>query len=249
MKKIVFALTILAAGVNASYAQKPAVVTSNEAGWQKIGEITASFKHQEESIVVLGADEFTAIKLKVKDAPLHIHRLQVFYESGDMEEIQVANDMQKGSETRTINLKHPDRDINKVAFSYRTDANAKGEKADVELYGLKTGQPKGDDAYRNDKGETPGEAVGNATERTGNEIKKDADEAGQDIKDESKEAGNNVSEAAAKVIANIKDQRHADKVGPNGETIFIDNHGAYYYIDNGGNKVSITAVQMKDKKK
>jgi hypothetical protein len=250
MRKIVFVLVILlAAGVNALFAQKPAVVATNEPGWHKVGEITANFKNQNESIVVLGADEFTAIKLKVKDAPIHIQRLQVFYESGDMEEIDVAAELQSGSETRSVNLKYPGKDINKVAFAYRTVSNAKGDKAQVELYGLKTDQPKGGDAYRNDKGETPGDRVNNAAENTGNEIKEDADDAGQNIKDESRETGNRVSEAAAKVMATITDQRHADKVGPHGETIFIDNHGAYYYIDNDGNKVSVTKMQLKDKKK
>jgi hypothetical protein len=102
-----------------SYAQKPAVVSSNEEGWQHIGQVTASFKMQNESIAVLGADEFSAIKLKVSEAPLHIERLQVFYESGDMEEIDVRSDISAGNESRVIKLKHPDRDINKLLLPTR----------------------------------------------------------------------------------------------------------------------------------
>jgi hypothetical protein len=113
----VFAVAASAIFGNA-FGQKPSVVTDNEPGWRKIGETTASFKSQNESIHVIGADEFAAIKLKVTDAPLEITRLQVFYESGDMEEIDVRNKLQAGSETRTFNLKHADRDISKVAFTY-----------------------------------------------------------------------------------------------------------------------------------
>lgn len=67
----------------------------------------------------------------------------MFYESGDMEEINVASKIAANKETRVIKLKHPDRDIRKVTFSYKTERNAAGEKADVELYGLKTNQPAG----------------------------------------------------------------------------------------------------------
>src|SRR3954464_2563736 len=99
MKRVILAIAVLASFcVNGSFAQKPAVVTTNAPGWHKVGEITANFKNQTESIVVLGADEFTAIKLKVIDAPIHIQRVQVFYESGDMEEMAVAKQLQKGEE-------------------------------------------------------------------------------------------------------------------------------------------------------
>ena len=92
-----------------TFAQKPAIVSSNEPGWQHIGQTTASFESQNESIKVLGADEFSAIKLKVMEAPLHIERLQVFYESGDMEEIKVEKEIGRDDESRVIKLKHPDR--------------------------------------------------------------------------------------------------------------------------------------------
>src|SRR5688572_30962802 len=98
MKKAAVMILILVTAFVA-FAQKPAVVTNNEPGWQKIGEITASFKMQNESIVVLGADEFDAIRLKVTDAPIHIERVQVFYESGDLEEINVRNELQAGGQT------------------------------------------------------------------------------------------------------------------------------------------------------
>jgi hypothetical protein len=249
MKKVVLAIAVLVSFcVNSVFAQKPAVVTTNAPGWHKVGEITASFKNKTESIVVLGADEFSAIKLKVTDAPIHIQRIQVFYESGDMEELSAEKDLQKGEETRAMNLKYHGKDINKVQFTYRTLANSKGDKAHVELLGLKTDQPEGGDAYRNDKGETPGQRVDSATRHAGNEIRNDADKTGQYMKDKSNEAGNGISEAAAKVIATITDQKLADRVGPHDETVFIDNYGKFYYINNDGDKVYVTSAELKDKK-
>ena len=254
------------------YGQKPAVVTSNDPGWQRIGQITASFKMTSESIVVLGADEFEAIKLRVDDAPINIERLQVFYESGDMEEIDVRSVLRAGSETRTINLKHPTRDIQKVAFTYKTLPNETGTKADVELYGRKAVVQKSD-SYRDDNdrdddvekaAERTEEDLEDAAERTENDIEKAAEEtekdvenAAEEIEEETEEAAEKVeketstvedgfNESVAIVEAEVKDKVFAGKRGPNNEIVYIDRNSKYYYIDKKGKKISILKSQMKD---
>jgi hypothetical protein len=244
MKKIKISLASMLALICTvqSYAQKPAVVSSNEEGWQHIGQVTASFKTQNESISVLGADEFSAIKLKVSDAPLHIERLQVFYESGDMEEINVRSDINPGSETRVIKLKHADRDIDKVAFTYKTKENAKGEKADIALYGLKSGQPAGADSYRDEK-----QAIKEDARETKKEIKREANETGDEVERKAQSAGDKVSEGVNDAAAAIKDEKLNNKVGPGGETVYVNEEGKHYYINNQGDKVFITELQLKDK--
>jgi hypothetical protein len=262
MKKSIVCAALMFASA-AAFAQKPAVVASNEPGWEHIGQTTASFKMQNESIVVLGADEFTAIRIKVKDAPIDIERLQVFYESGDMEEIDV-DDLNANGESEVIRLKHPDRDIKKVSFTYKTAANAKGEKADVALYGLKTNQPQGSDAYRDNKEKVEND-VERAAERTEDDIEDAADDvedetekAGDDIERESEEAerkaektgselGNDIKEGVNDAGAAIKDKKLKNKVGPGGETAYIDDNGKYYYINDQGKKVFISELQLKDK--
>jgi hypothetical protein len=229
-----------------SYGQKPAVVTDNDPGWRKIGETSASFKMQNESIAVLGADEFSAIKIKVKDAPLVIERLQVFYESGDMEQIDVRSHVNANGESRVINLKHPDRDIQKVAFTYKTEANSRGEKADVELYGLKTNQPQGSDAYRDDAKEIKRDAERTA-EDTERELDQEAEEAENNVEKTGDNIGDKISEGVNDAASAIKDQKVKDKVGPGGETAYIDDNGHYYYINNEGKKVFITKLQLRDK--
>lgn len=246
MKKTVVSLVIVLAILCYTniYAQKPAVVSSNEAGWQHIGQTTASFKSQSESIAILGADEFTAIKLKVTEAPLQIERLQVFYESGDMEEIDVRSEIGANNETKVIKLKHPDRDINKVAFTYKSAPNAKGEKADVALYGLKTDQPAGEDSYHDEKAEIKEDA-----RETRDDVKRETNEAADDVEEGAQSAGDKVSEGVNDAAAAIKDQKVKDKVGPGGETVYIDNDAKYYYINNNGDKVFITKLELKDKPK
>ncbi|RAV99992.1 DUF2541 family protein [Pseudochryseolinea flava] len=231
MKKIGVMFSIMLGAIGFANAQKPAVVTSNEKGWQHIGQVSASFKSQTESIEVIGADEFTSIKIKVSEAPLHIDQLKVVYESGAIEEINVRSQINEGTETRVINLKHPDRDIARVTFTYHTVANSKGEKADVQLYGLKTNQPAGADTYRDEK----------------EEMKEDAREAKEDAKEATQSAGDKVSEGVNDAAAAIADQKLKHKVGPGGETVYLDDNAKYYYINNQGKKVFITKAQLRDK--
>jgi hypothetical protein len=138
MKKLIFVFTLLLATfLNPAFAQKPSVMLSDKPGWHKIGEVKADFEVENQSISVLGNDKFKAILLKVTDAPINILDVQVFYESGEPEKIDVKNELQAGSETRKIDLKGADQDIQKVMFTYKTLPNQKDEKAHVELYGFK----------------------------------------------------------------------------------------------------------------
>jgi len=136
-KSVVILLLVMFVAIAGAFAQSPGVVTSAKPGWHKIGEVKASFKMENESIVVLGKDAFKSIKLKVTDAPINIENVQVFYESGDPEDVSVRSELKAGAETRVIDLKGGTREIKKVVFTYKTMPNSKDEKAHVELYGLK----------------------------------------------------------------------------------------------------------------
>jgi hypothetical protein len=266
MKRIIITTVMIMAVTLCTnlFAQKPAVVVSNEPGWTHIGHTTASFKMQDESVIVLGADEFTALKIKVSEANLHLERMQVFYESGETQEIDLRDHFKEGTESRSIRLEHPDRDINKVAFTYKTE-NATGEKADIDLYGLKTNQPAGADSYKDEKHEVKQEA--REAER---EIKEESRELRDEVKEESREAreearetereidadievendedlADRIEEGAKDATAAITDRKLKNKVGPGNETAYVDQNGKYYYINNAGEKVSITKLQLKDK--
>jgi hypothetical protein len=264
MKRAVLVVMVLCGLlVNLAFAQKPAVVVSKDPGWHKIGEVTASFKMENESISVLGADEFAAIKLRVTDAPINISRVQVFYEDGQMEDIDVKNDLSAGSETRILDLAGSNRELSKVVFTYKTMPNRADDKAHVELYGYKTQRDGQSDAYRDDKdtkveneAERVEERTESATEETKEEMNEDAREAQHDAnvaedKAEQKadNVGDDISNAAGNVGAEIKDKPYVDKVGPNGERIYMDRHSKYYYINSEGKKVFITKLEMKDNPK
>lgn len=272
MKRIMvaFVLALFAWNIQPAIAQKPGVVLGNEPGWQKIGETVASFKSQDESIAVIGADEFSAIKIRVEDAPLKIERMQVFYESGDMEEIDVKETIQAGSESKVFHLERPDRDIQKVAFTYNTVPNTGGEKADVELYGLNP-EREASDAYRDeqrqerrmeraadraeraaDEAEDDIEATGDAVEREAEHAEENVEESAENTESDLERAadrtGDAISKAAAKTAAEIDDEKHDTKVGPGGQDIFISDDSRYYYVNDEGQRVYVTKSQLKDKK-
>jgi hypothetical protein len=253
-KTCVISCLLLAMAAGVTYAQKPAVITDNDPGWKRIGQVTASFKKTNESIIVLGEDEFTAIRLKANDAPIQLERVQVFYETGDMEELNVRNTLQAGASTAAMKLSKPYRDIQKVAFTYKTLPNTDGEKADLELFGLKTDQDLHPDTYIEKKADQAGDEVNETARETEKEVKQmekeveaEVEEADRKAEDTGDEAGDEISETAAKVMADIKDKKHHAKVGPRGQVIFISDDGRYYYINNEGNKVWVNEIQLKDK--
>ena len=54
-----------------------------------------------------------------------------------MQEIPLSGALAVGAETTVFNLTSPEKEIKKVSFTYRSKPNYEGERAHVELYGLK----------------------------------------------------------------------------------------------------------------
>lgn len=77
--------------------------------------------------------------------------------------------------------------------------------------------------------------------------KKGAEKTGKQIKKGVKKAGDKTAETATKGASYVKDQVYEDKVGPDGQTIFIDNDSRYYYVDGKGKKVYVEKSKLKDK--
>ncbi len=81
-------------------------------------------------------------------------------------------------------------------------------------------------------------AIGHAQEKVKQEVKKDA-----------KKVGNKTAEIASKGKAKVTDETYKDKVTANGETVYIDNHSKYYWVDKKGHRHYVTEDQLVDKKK
>ena len=71
----------------------------------------------------------------------------------------------------------------------------------------------------------------------------------EDVKKTAKKVGNKTAEVASKGKARVTDQVYKDKQGPNGQTIYIDNHSRYYWIDKKGHRHYVVEADLRDKVK
>lgn len=74
-----------------------------------------------------------------------------------------------------------------------------------------------------------------------------AEQIGKDIKKGAKKAGNKTAELASKGKAKVTDAPYKGKMGPDGQTVYIDNHSRYYWIDDTGKRHYITEAQLREK--
>ena len=119
-----------------------AVMVSDSKGWHKIGETTVNFVKEREEIIVAGSDRFASIKFKVLEAPIQLMDLEVYFESGDKQVIKVNTSIKAPGESRVIDLNGGERNLKKIVFIYKTLPNRKDDKAQVEIWGLKTNTDK-----------------------------------------------------------------------------------------------------------
>jgi len=139
MKKIFFALLIIASQAQ-MWAQKPKIVTSDKTGWHKIGETTVDFKTETDEILVIGANRFESLKIKVTDAAINLVSIDIYFDKGDSQSVAIGQEIKSRGETRIIPLNgSKERNVNKVIFRYKTITSADtNKKAHVELWGLKS---------------------------------------------------------------------------------------------------------------
>jgi hypothetical protein len=143
MKKVLMIIMLAMAGsFGTAYAQKPAVIASDKTGWHKIGETTVRFQKERDEILVMGADKFASLKFKVTEAPIDLTSLEVYYESGDRQDIMVNMPIQAPGESRVIDINGGERSLKKIVFVYKTLPNRKDTKAHVEIWGFKTNADK-----------------------------------------------------------------------------------------------------------
>jgi hypothetical protein len=68
------------------------------------------------------------------------------------------------------------------------------------------------------------------------------------VGDAATKVGQKTSELAVKGASAVVDKQYKGKCGPNGETVYINSHSEYYYVDKKGHKVYLKESELKDKK-
>jgi hypothetical protein len=137
MKKKIMAFIVFAMSLGIASAQQPAVQVSTAPGWHKISTTTVDLKNERDEIMVLGADRFSALKFMVMDAPISLQDLEIWFENGTKQDVQLREQVEMGKETRVVNIDGGPKDINKIVLVYKTVPNSTNEKAQLTIYGLK----------------------------------------------------------------------------------------------------------------
>ena len=136
-KHFLIALISIAFLGSRAFAQKPAVITNDAPGWHKIAETAVSLKADKDEVIVMGADHFKSLRLKVIDAPVEFTDITVVYENDMRQDISVRKLIKRGDETRAIDLKGNDRAIKKIILMYKTVPTGEMDRAHVEIWGRK----------------------------------------------------------------------------------------------------------------
>lgn len=69
----------------------------------------------------------------------------------------------------------------------------------------------------------------------------------QSIKETADTVAHKTAELASKGAAQVTDKIYDGKVGPAGQTIYIDKNSKYFYIDGKGKRIFIKKSELRDK--
>jgi hypothetical protein len=140
MKKALSLILLAIAGIyGTSNAQQTTVVSGDTSGWYKIGEANVDFSRDRDEILVLGADRFKSVKLKVINTAIDLKDLEIYYETGGKQDVKINTSLKQAGESRVIDLERgEERSVKKIVVVYKTLANNKDVKAYIQLWGLKT---------------------------------------------------------------------------------------------------------------
>lgn len=136
MKKVVVLLLLVASHAT-MMAQSPKVVLSDKDGWHKIGETRVNFKTETDKIMVLGANRFASLKIKVTDAPINLDSFDIYFDNDEKETVHVGQEFKVTGETKVIDFGR-ERNVKRVEFRYKTIGTISDTKGHVELWGYKT---------------------------------------------------------------------------------------------------------------
>ncbi|TRW23091.1 hypothetical protein FMM05_15485 [Flavobacterium zepuense] len=140
MKKLLLVLLLVASQPQA-WAQKPKIVASDKSGWHKIGETTVDYKTETDEILVIGANRFKSLQVKVTTATVNLESINISFDKGENQSVAIGKEIKAPGESRIIDLTGTgERNVKKVVFKYKTLSTAgdSNKKARVELWGLKT---------------------------------------------------------------------------------------------------------------
>ncbi|MBC7774906.1 MAG: hypothetical protein H7246_05650, partial [Phycisphaerae bacterium] len=100
--------------------------------WEIIGSRNVNYELDKDEIVATRLEGiFTAIQVRVKKSPINMHKLELQYGNGEIQEIDLKNNFAANSESKVIDLPGNKRVIRRAVFWYDTK-NISERKGEVE---------------------------------------------------------------------------------------------------------------------
>src|SRR5689334_14133245 len=113
-----------------------AAVSAQE--WVNLGTREVKDRAEQDTWHVGGSHgQFRKIKITVQYKPVRFYKLQVKFENGQTQDIELRNVIRAGGETRAIDLVGTDRKIDKVDVWYEAQTFKRGVRSQVTLYGIR----------------------------------------------------------------------------------------------------------------
>ncbi|WP_281324315.1 hypothetical protein [Flavobacterium sp. IMCC34518] len=106
---------------------------SSIGGWEKIGNKTVQKITESDEFRPTSRRTYSAIKIRVKNNPVTINKMTIYYDNGQSQEVVLRKFIGPGEETRIINLIGNKRRIDKIRFLYKSK-NLLGSRAEVEVW-------------------------------------------------------------------------------------------------------------------
>lgn len=114
-----------------------AAIAQNKLTWDKIGTETVDYTIDHDVVSLNKSQQtYTALKVKVINGTLNIHKATVHFANGDKQDVELPEVMDQGNDGKLIDLAGNKRIIEKVTFWYDTE-NKNNEKAMVEVWARK----------------------------------------------------------------------------------------------------------------
>ena len=87
------------------------------------------------------------------------------------------------------------------------------------------------------------------TDKAAHGVKKGATKAWEGTKKGAKKVGNETAELATTGKAKVTDKKSTQWVGPQGQTIYVDDGSKYYWINGNGKRIYVSQAALKARQK
>ncbi len=109
-------------------------ISDNTGAWVDLGTATVTRAADHDGVVIKGeAQNFRKLKITVRNMPIAISRIEITYDQGDVQHLDIPVTIAKNGESEMIDIEGSERSIKRIDFWYNAQDFARG-KAIVNFF-------------------------------------------------------------------------------------------------------------------